>query len=75
MTDSKRDDEGDKAGDKAADKKAEVVAFEQAKSPHDHARKTRRMATMQRRFRSATKQILAAGRRSKGRKKGKGKKR
>ena len=65
MTDGKGDDRGDEKG--------EVVAFEQAKSPHEHARKEQRMASVRQRFRSATKQILATGRKLKRGKKGKGK--
>ncbi|MAV24873.1 MAG: hypothetical protein CMQ05_01980 [Gammaproteobacteria bacterium] len=59
MTENKSDNGGD------------VVPFEKAKSPHEYAKKERRMETMKRRFKSATKQILATGRKGKRGKKGK----
>lgn len=59
--------------DNSDDDNAEVVPFDRAKSPHEFARKERRMATLQKRFRTATKQILNVGRKSKRGKKGNGK--
>lgn len=58
--------------DKNDDDNAEVVAFDLAKSTHEFARKERRLAMLQKRFRTATKQILNVGRKSKRGKKGKG---
>ena len=56
-----------------SDDGGEVVPFEKAKSPYEYARKERRLENMQRRFKTATKQILATDRKGKRGKKGKGK--